>query len=64
MKPGMWMGLFLACSLAGPRLCAQAANGTNAGQSQPAANSQNPPATQTPARSQTQTDQNPFPEDT
>jgi hypothetical protein len=64
MKPGMWMALFLACLLTGPGICAQAANGSNTGQSQPAAGSQNPPDTQTPARTQTQSNQNPFPEDT
>jgi tetratricopeptide (TPR) repeat protein len=63
MKPGMWMALFLACLTAGPRLCAQAANGSNAGQSQPSAGSQNPPDAQTPARTQTQSSQNPFPDD-
>ncbi|MGD0740831.1 MAG: tetratricopeptide repeat protein [Terracidiphilus sp.] len=63
MKPVMWMALFLACLTAGPRLCAQAANGSNAGQSQPAAGSQNPPYAQTPARTQTQSSQNPFPDD-
>ena len=61
MKPGLWMALLLACLLAGSRLCAQAANGSNG---QPAAGSENPPADQTPARTQTQSSQNPFPEDT
>lgn len=64
MKPGLRMALVLACSLAGLRLCAQAANGSNPGQSQPAAGSQNSPDAQTPARTQTQSSQNPFPEDT
>ena len=63
MKPALWMALFLACAIAGPRLHAQAANGSNGGQSQPAAGSQNSPGAQTPARVQTQSNQNPFPED-
>jgi tetratricopeptide (TPR) repeat protein len=64
MKSGLWMVLFLACLFAVPRLCAQAANGSNAGQSQPAAGSENPAAAQTPAHTQQQTGPNPFPEDT
>lgn len=64
MKSGLWMALLIACLFAGPPLCAQAANGSNPGQSQPAASSQNPAAAQTPARVQTQSNQNPFPEDT
>jgi hypothetical protein len=67
MKPALWMALFLACSIAGPRLCAQAqgaGNASGSGQSQPAAGSQNSPAPQTPTRTQQQTNQNPFPEDT
>lgn len=64
MKSGLWMALFLACLFTGSRLGAQAANGSNAGQSQPAAGSQNPSAAQPPAHPQQQTNQNPFPEDT
>lgn len=69
-----WFGIaaVLACVLAclvfaGPRLCAQGqSNGdaSGSGQSQPAANPQNAPAVQTPARTQQQGNQNPFPEDT
>ena len=65
MRAAFSTALFLACLVAaGPRLLAQAANGSNAGQSQPAAGSQNSPDAQTPSRVQTQSNQNPFPEDT
>ncbi|MGD1062997.1 MAG: tetratricopeptide repeat protein [Terracidiphilus sp.] len=68
MNSSLGFALAIACLLlAGPWLRAQAANGSNpsgSGQSQPAAGAQNPPAAQTPARVQTQSDQNPFPEDT
>ena len=68
MKPALRMALFMACLVAaGARLCAQAANGSGpsgSGQSQPAAGAQNSPAAQTPARVQTQSNQNPFPENT
>jgi tetratricopeptide (TPR) repeat protein len=67
MKPAFGMALVLACLLAAaPRLCAQAPNNGNpsgSSQSQPAANSQNPPPDQTPPRVKTQTNANPFPED-
>jgi hypothetical protein len=58
--------LVLAClAIAGARLRAQApSNPSGSSQNQPAAGAQIPPAAQTPARVQTQSDQNPFPEDT
>jgi hypothetical protein len=65
-----WFGfavVFASLVAAGPRLRAQAANGpspSGSGQSQPAAGSQSSPAPQTPSRTQQQTNQNPFPEDT
>jgi len=56
--------LVLAC-LAGAQLRAQAQSApSGSGESQPAAGAQNPPAPQTPRRVQTQSGQNPFPEDT
>ncbi len=68
MKPWSGFALVLVCLLwGGPRLGAQAqggGNGSGAGQSQPAAGSQNTPATQPPARTEQQSNQNPFPEDT
>ncbi len=68
MKPVFGMALVLACLLAvAPRLCAQAphrGNASGSSQSQPAANSQNPPSGQTPSHVQQQTNRNPFPEDT
>jgi hypothetical protein len=66
MKVAFMTALVLACLLvAGARLHAQAQSNTpGSGQSQPAAGAQNPPATQTPPRAQTQSNQNPFPEDT
>ena len=61
------MALVLVCLFAAaPLLCAQAqsgGSGSGAGQSQPAAHSQNPPATQPPKRTDQQGNQNPFPED-
>jgi len=68
MKP--WFGclLVLVCLVATtPGLRAQTQNEGNAsgpGQSQPASGSQNPSNAQTPSRTQQQTNQNPFPEDT
>jgi TolA-binding protein len=66
MKPVFWMALVLACLLAAaPQLRAQAPDSGSAsgsGQSKPAGNSQNTPATQTPSRVHTQTNTNPFPE--
>jgi len=58
--------LVLACLVAaGAELGLQAqSNASGSGQSQPAAGSENPPAAQTPAHTQKQTEQNPFPEDT
>jgi len=58
--------LVLACLLAaGARLGAQAqSNASGSGQTQPAAGSESSPAAQAPARTQQQTNQNPFPEDT
>jgi tetratricopeptide (TPR) repeat protein len=66
MKPWFGIALVVACiGAAGPSLRAQAQNsGSGTGQSQPAPGSQNPPATQEPARTEQQTNQNPFPEDT
>jgi hypothetical protein len=65
MKRFFGIALVFACFWAmEPQICAQAANGSGSGQSQPAAGSQNSPAAQTPARTQQQTNQNPFPEDT
>jgi hypothetical protein len=68
MRAAFSMVLVLACLVAaGARLGAQsqgAGNASGSGQSQPAAGVQNPPAAQTPARVQTQSTQNPFPEDT
>ena len=66
MKAAFSIALVLACLAAtGARLRAQAqSNASGSGQSQPAAGAQNPPAAQTPARVQTQSTQNPFPEDT
>jgi tetratricopeptide (TPR) repeat protein len=68
MKPvyGMAFALLAVASL----LHAQASNGNDSSghdsssQNKPAASSQNPPAAQQPARSQQQTNQNPFPDDT
>jgi tetratricopeptide (TPR) repeat protein len=66
MKPWFGFALVLLCPLsAGPRLRAQAqGDGSGAGQSQPASGAQKTPAAQQPARSEQQTNQNPFPEDT
>jgi hypothetical protein len=68
MRAAFSTALVLACLVAaGVRLRAQAQgtrNGSGSGPGQPAAGSQNPPAAQTPARTQQQTNQNPFPEDT
>lgn len=68
MKPVFGMALVMACLLApAPRLCAQAPHSGNASgssQSQPAANSQNSAPAQEPSRVKTQTNRNPFPEDT
>jgi tetratricopeptide (TPR) repeat protein len=68
VKAEFSMALVLACLVAAdPRLCAQsqgAGNASGSGQSQSAAGAQNPPTAQTPARTQQQTNQNPFPEDT
>jgi len=57
----------MCLTAADSRLCAQAqGNGNTPGsnQSQPAAGSQNPSGGQTPSRTQQQSNQNPFPEDT
>jgi hypothetical protein len=67
MKPVFGMALVLGCFLAAPQLRAQTSesgHSPGSGQSQPAANSQNPPSEQTPSRVKTQSNQNPFPEDT
>jgi tetratricopeptide (TPR) repeat protein len=68
MRAAFSMVLVLAClAAAGARLRAQAqgtGNASGSGQSQPAAGSENPPAALTPARVQTQSNQNPFPENT
>lgn len=65
MKRLFGIALVVACFLAMElRLCAQAANGSGSGQSQPAAGSESPPAEQSPPRTQQQNNQNPFPEDT
>jgi len=68
MKPRFGIALVVACIVAaGPSLRAQGqggGNGSGTGQSQPAPGSQNPPAPQPPARTEQQTNQNPFPEDT
>ena len=68
MKPVFGMALVLACLLAvAPKMRAQAPDSGNASgssQSQPAANSQNSAPAQEPSRVKTQTNQNPFPEDT
>src|SRR5579863_9509004 len=73
MKPvyGMVFAVLAVASV----LHAQASNGNNSSsqnssshdassQNKPAASSQNPPAAQQPARTQQQTNQNPFPDDT
>jgi len=68
MKAAYSIVLVVACFAAsGAGLCAQsqgAGNASGSGQSQPSAGEQSPPAAQTPARTQQQTNQNPFPEDT
>jgi tetratricopeptide (TPR) repeat protein len=66
MRAAFSTALVLACLVAaGARLCAQSqSNAAGSGQSLPAAGAQNPLAAQTPARVQTQSNQNPFPEDT
>ena len=68
MRAAFSTALVLASLVAaGARLRAQsqgAGNATGSGQSQPAAGSENPPGAQTPAHTQKQTEQNPFPEDT
>jgi tetratricopeptide (TPR) repeat protein len=68
MRTAFSTALVLACLVAaGARLRAQSqgtGNAPGSGQSQPAAGAQNPPAAQSPARTQTQSNQNPFPEDT
>jgi tetratricopeptide (TPR) repeat protein len=68
LKPVFGMALVLAGLLAvAPRLRAQAPDSGNASgssQSQPAANSQNSAPAQDPSRVKTQTNRNPFPEDT
>ncbi|MGA2568901.1 MAG: tetratricopeptide repeat protein [Terracidiphilus sp.] len=68
MKPPFAFALVIASFLAAaPRIAAQAPNSgaaPGAGQSQPAASQQNPPAGESPPRVKTQSDQNPFPDDT
>ena len=66
MRAALSTALVLACLVAaGARLRAQTqSDASGSGQNQPAAGTQNPPAAQTPARTQTQSNQNPFPEDT
>jgi tetratricopeptide (TPR) repeat protein len=66
MRAAFSIALVLAClAVAGKRYCAQAqSNAPGSGQSQPAPGAQNPPAGQAPARTQRQSEQNPFPEDT
>jgi hypothetical protein len=66
MKVAFMTALVLTCiAAAGTRPRAQAqSNAPGSGQSQPAAGAQNPPAAQSPPRVQTQSSQNPFPEDT
>lgn len=68
MRAVFAIALVLAClGCAGPRLCAQAqgtGSGSGTGQSQPAAGSQTPAAAEAPGRTQQQSSQNPFPEDT
>ena len=68
MKPWFGIALVVVCIVAvGTSLRAQTqdgGNGSGAGQSQPAPGSQNQPAPQEPARTEQQTNQNPFPEDT
>jgi tetratricopeptide (TPR) repeat protein len=68
MRAAFSIVLVLACLVAaGSRLRAHSqgtGNASGSGQSQPAAGSENPPAGQAPARTQKQSEQNPFPEDT
>ncbi|MDR3799606.1 MAG: tetratricopeptide repeat protein [Terracidiphilus sp.] len=66
MRAAFSTALVLACLVAaGAELGLQAqSNASGSGQNQPAASSENPPAAQTPARTQQQSNQNPFPEDT
>lgn len=68
MRAAFLIALVLACLVAaGARLRAQAqgtGNPSGSGQGQPAAGTENPPAAQPPAHVPTQSNQNPFPEDT
>ncbi len=65
MKFPLGIALILPCFLGtGMGLRAQAQSNDSSHSNQPAANSQNPPAAQPPARTGQQNNQNPFPEDT
>lgn len=64
MKPWFGIVLALACLVAAGRELHAQSNGAGSGQSQPAAGAQSPPAAQPPNRTEQQTNQNPFPEDT
>ena len=58
--------IIFGLAVSGPLLCAQApsnGSGSGSGQSRQAAHSQNPPAAQSPTRTDQQGNQNPFPED-
>jgi len=70
MKPVFGIALIVACCMAGTVLYAQApgngsgSGGSGSGQDNASAASRNAPAAQQPARTEQQTKQNPFPEDT
>ena len=72
MKPVLSAALVLACLWAAPVLSAQAKSSSDSGsdqssgasQSKPSSKTQNSPAAQQPSRVQTQSNSNPFPEDT
>ncbi len=65
MKSHFGVALFVSCFFAaGSQFCPQAQSQSGSGQSKPAAGGQSPAPTQQPPRTTTQTNSNPFPDDT